>query len=334
MMIGAGSDWHEPAQCVLDDWAKEATRGLVISPDIDGLTSACIIASAYPDAKIVGIYNLRHVVLLDGATAPDAARALWVDHDISAPGVRCIGQHLVHHRATNSLPLRHAVSFNPNAWALQAHDTSFKGLNGNRRDKFPFGTVHLFADLLEVDDPSDADLVALLAHCDGTWFVAQCYPHNVEIWRDLMFPGSVMMDVLGPSYPSSETRVRTHSRLVDGLIAAGVRKSASNSSHAKNLPDSLRRLTGHQGVGTPLRAADPQPYIDKYLGLLRFVGDIVGATPQSGTRATSVITGETHKQYPDQIVDFDQMMVSEKVFSHAFTFYNTISYTTGIDLSA
>jgi hypothetical protein len=47
----------------------------------------------YP-VKIIGIYTTTHLLLLDDHTKEEAKDALWLDHDISQIGVRCVGQHL------------------------------------------------------------------------------------------------------------------------------------------------------------------------------------------------------------------------------------------------
>ena len=176
--------WHSDLTKVLDDWAKSnKKRHIVISPDVDGLTSAAILNSMYP-VKIIGIYTTTHLLLLDDHTKEEAKDALWLDHDISQIGVRCVGQHLVLHRSTDKLPLRDPRSWNPNIWVKQAWTDSFSGVGGKKRDKYPYGTAHFLWDLAHRNETPSPEQVAILAHADGTWFALDCYKANGQIWKD------------------------------------------------------------------------------------------------------------------------------------------------------
>ena len=65
----------------------------------------------YP-LKIIGIYTTTHLLMLDNFDKNDAKDALWLDHDVSQKGIKCIGQHLIHHKSTDELPLREEISWN------------------------------------------------------------------------------------------------------------------------------------------------------------------------------------------------------------------------------
>ena len=103
-------------QCARPEWATalehtilcamEANAGrpvpVVLSPDVDGLLST-VLVDAYlrqrhnTHVEIVAMYNARKVIT--SAESVDASllkRALWLDLDVSFPGVQfTIGQHLL-----------------------------------------------------------------------------------------------------------------------------------------------------------------------------------------------------------------------------------------------
>jgi hypothetical protein len=88
--------WQTDLSSVIDKWASSSkNRAVVISPDVDGLTSAAILNEFYP-LTIIGIYTTTHLLMLDDFDSNDAKNALWLDHDVSQKGIKCIGQHLVH----------------------------------------------------------------------------------------------------------------------------------------------------------------------------------------------------------------------------------------------
>ena len=171
-------NWHSDLSKVLEEWAKSNKKHhIVISPDVDGLTSAAILNSIFP-VKIIGIYTTTHLLLLDDHTKEEAKDALWLDHDISQKGIRSVGQHLVLHKPTDKLPLRDKRSWNPNVWVKQAWSESFAGVGGKKRDKYPYGTAHFLWDLAHRKEVPTPEQIAILAHADGTWFAIACYKAN------------------------------------------------------------------------------------------------------------------------------------------------------------
>ena len=303
---------------------------MILSADVDGLLSASIVASAYP-VRVVGIYTTKDLVLLDGANEHDAAKALWLDHDVSEPGVRCVGQHLVHHKTTDSLPRREPESFNPNVWRTQAWENSFSGRAGKKRDKYPYGTCHFLAEALGIDPgDSSSPLSALLAHADGTWRTVIDYRANALIWFRDMFEGSAFLKHLGNEWAGSEIHLAEHARIVQRLLDAGVSNSASRAKIAALLPDDLKALTGRQSIRyTP---HNPQQFVAKVAKVLAVIAEEVGTRPVMGRSFTKAIEGVVDTPYPNRIDDFDSFMVENAVFSHAFTDLRTLRYTTGISL--
>ena len=106
------NNWHKELDIALDDWAKKSDKKIIISLEVDGLTNACFLARKY-DCEIIGTYGTSHALLYDGASTKDSENVLWLDYDVSRPNIRCLGQHLVQHKAINRLPLRSKISWNP-----------------------------------------------------------------------------------------------------------------------------------------------------------------------------------------------------------------------------
>ena len=323
------TNWREDYRRVIEGW-RSVSDGVVISADVDGLASCALLAMS-GDVRIIGAYTTTHLLLFDGASRQDATKALWLDHDISQPGIRCIGQHLVHHQATNILPLREPESFNPNVWLTQSWKDSFKGRSGKKRDKFPFGTCHFIAVAEGIDLGAEcSEFAAILAHADGTWRTVVDYQANADIWYEAMFEGDVYLRHLRDEWHLSPKHLAMHKTVVDRLIDAGVARTQSRAKIAALLPDNLRELTGKQSIQYKMQ--NPQKYIDSVTKVLAYVSGVVGSTVQIGTHITDTISGTVETPYPDKIADFDQFMVDNKIFSHAFTDLRTLRYTTGISL--
>jgi hypothetical protein len=65
---------------------------------------------------------------------------------------------------------------------------------------------------------------------------------------------------------------------------------------------------------------------------LAYVSTTVGGRVQVGSKITETISGTVETPYPDKISDFDEFMLQNKIFSHAFTDLRTLRFTTGISI--
>jgi len=321
--------WQTDLSSVIDKWASSSkNRAVVISPDVDGLTSAAILNNIYP-LKIIGIYTTTHLLMLDKFDKNDAKDALWLDHDVSQKGIKCIGQHLIHHKSTDKLPLREKISWNPNVWLQQAWAESFSGVSGRKRDKYPYGTAHFLWDLKFRNIEPTPEQTALLAHADGTWFALDCYKANASIWKDLMFAESKWVEKL-LNYRNERKAHPLHHDIVEKLREIGY-TSQSRSPKANNLPEELKSLTGSQSLTIRI-TSDSQKYLDRIKRGLDLISSYIGSRPEIGSKPNGLISGVRTMFYPNRINDFDSMMLEEKMFSHAFTDLRTLSFTTGISL--
>lgn len=110
--MNINNNWHGELDFVLNDWAKKSDKKIIISPDVYGLTSACLLATKY-DCEIIGTYGTSHALHYDGTSTKDAENALWLDHGVTKPNIRCISQLLVQPKAADKLPLRSKILWNP-----------------------------------------------------------------------------------------------------------------------------------------------------------------------------------------------------------------------------
>jgi len=325
----ATSEWQLELNKVLDEWASQPGENqVVISPDVDGLTSAAILNGMYP-LKIIGIYTTTHLLMLDQYDQHDAKNALWLDHDVSQIGVRSVGQHLVHHKPTDELPLREPDSWNPNVWVKQSWSQSFSGVGGKKRDKYPYGTAHFLWDLSNRSQDPTPEQTALLAHADGTWFALDCYKANAGIWKELMFDESKWIDKL-LNYREEQAAHPLHQRLANDLHKIGY-ASQSRSPKAQNLPSELKGLTGRQSLTIRI-TSNPLRYLERITLGLDLIGAHIKSTPEIGTTVNFLMSGKRELLYPNRIEDFDSLMLEAKIFSHAFTDLRSLSYTVNLQL--
>lgn len=325
----AESEWQEGLRKVLHEWASGPDENhVVISPDVDGLTSAAILNQMYP-LKIIGIYTTTHLLMLDKFDKKDAKNALWLDHDVSQIGVRCVGQHLVHHKETDKLPLRDPRSWNPNVWVKQSWSKSFSGVGGKKRDKYPYGTTHFLWDLNHRQKEPTPEQTAILAHADGTWFALDCYKANAGIWKDLMFDESIWVKKI-LNYREEHKSHPLHQKFADQLNDIGY-SSQSRSQKAKNLPTELKGLTGRQSLTIRI-ASNPLRYLQRIKQGLELIGSHIESTPEIGSEANFILSGKRELLYPNRVEDFDALMMEAKIFSHAFTDLRSLSYTTSLQL--
>lgn len=323
------SEWQFELRNVLDEWASQpGANHVVISPDVDGLTSAAILNSIYP-LKIIGIYTTTHLLMLDQYDQNHAKNALWLDHDVSQIGVRSVGQHLVHHKPTDKLPLREPGSWNPNVWVKQSWSQSFSGVGGKKRDKYPYGTAHFLWDLKNGNKEPTPEQTALLAHADGTWFALDCYKTNASIWKELMFAESKWIENL-LNYREEHAAHPLHQRLANELHQIGY-SSQSRSPKAQNLPSELKGLTGRQSLTIRI-TSNPLRYLERITLGLDLISGHIKSTPEIGTTVNFLMSGKRELLYPNRIEDFDSLMLEAKIFSHAFTDLRSLSYTVNLQL--
>lgn len=325
-------DWNNDIKALVPEGDE---LDLVISPDVDGLLSAGMIATR-ANARIAAVYTTRHVVLLGDTAMDDLKDALWVDHDISRQGMRCVGQHLVLHSPEDRLPLRDARSFNPNVHLQQAYYGSFLGTKGRARDKYPFGTVHLFHAAFGLEIPKMESMqFAALAHADGSWATCCDYPVNVRVWQDAFFNNEyAVIDQMIDGYIRSDDARGNHARLVEKLVEAGVRKSGSKEKTTHGFPAEWSSMQGNQSITFSLRGHNPVEGFARNRDTLDAVARLLqretGYPIPPIERVSGYQSGQYNQIYPNQVArgSFDEYMVSERIFSHAFTAQNSLRFTT------
>jgi len=264
---------------------------------------------------------------------------MWIDHDISRTDMSCIGQHLTLHNENDRLPLRSADSFNPNNFVRQAYRASFKGFAGKGRDKYPFGTVHLLRDAFGLSVPKVGSMAfAALAHADGSWATACDYVPNCLWWRDNFYGNNSFITTLQDNYTRSSTALAAHQWLCNELKDAGVRAAGSRERASPHIPSAWSNVQGMQSVKFAVRHGSENNLtsLRKKAADLRSVAQVLskvlGTPVPTIAEVREYTSGEYHQIYPNQVPSsgFDQFMVDNKIFSHAFTAQNALRYTTGL----
>ena len=322
------SAWKQKLWECINHWDKAY---LVSSPDIDGLLSAAILANAH-GAQLIGLYTTSHLLLFEQFKPEDALCALWTDQDINHPSIQCIGQHVVSHSSIDRLPTRHPQCFNPNAFEEQTFPNSFGGVSSRTRDKYPFATCHLLLDLYELDSiPLNNREMALLAHADGSFANIHIYAKNCYIWKNLMFSKSHLFETITPNYADNLPIIREHRQLVEQLASAGIRRAGSKTQK-RDLPNSLEPLTGHQSIPYAINHRD-EAFLSKLNRIIEVVGEETQFKLPTISRISSKITGTVEEEYPNRILkgEFDDFLVEQHVFSHAFTSQSKLRFTTMLD---
>lgn len=306
---------------------------MVTSPDVDGALSAALLADL-TGARIAGIYTTTRLVLL-GITPGEALDALWLDHDVSEPRIRCVGQHLILHSPSDALPLRSVDSFNPNHYFGQSFRDSFRGTSASKRDKYPFATIHFLMRAFGASYPREGGVgYSLLAHADGAWSMPLLYPWNTNAWRDLMFAGDPFIGRLCAGYTDSRRNLRQHVAVVAHLRELGVRKRTSSTKDRTHLiPTNWRQLVGWQSI--PFVRGHHARALSKYGSLVDYAARSMGwRSPALDLSSVNIVEGEVCSPFPGSIAQgaFDDFMLAEKIFSHAITGARRLRYTKNLDL--
>lgn len=322
------TEWKDQLVAVLNNWYDSGSRHLVISPDVDGLLSALLLQREYP-SKVIGFYTTSNLVMFEGHSAEEAKSALWLDHDVNQMGIRCVGQHLINLQPSDKLPTREPNSWNPNVWVGQSWSRSFSGISGRKRDKYPLGTAHFIYEAFS-NDETPSTLIPLLAHADGTWFALDIYKANAEIWQELMFQESEVVSTI-MDYRNQHQYHPMHAKIVEALHQSGISTGLSRSPRATTLPDELKILTGSQSVAGRA-AVNPERYAQNLHNSGKLMASMLGVQIEIGNGVSTLISGNRLTAYPNRIDDLDTLLVSENVFSHAFTDLRTLSYTTNFNL--
>ena len=93
----------------------------------------------------------------------------------------------------------------------------------------------------------------------------------------------------------------------------------------------LKFLTGKQSINGR-SSQKPKEFHDKTKTALNVIGDLVGSKPKIANEVTKVISGKRQSFYPNRIENFDELMIEENIFSHAFTDLRTLSFTNQLEL--
>jgi hypothetical protein len=293
---------------------------LVLSPDVDGVLSACLLAH-YLWGKhnvathIVGTYNGRCIRSVNNVSARELCNAVWLDLDTRFTEVRTsVGNHFLG-------PVRVAPgSFNPNAlFQIERF-----------QDKYPFGTAHLllFGPLRGIHIPN-ADLPsaqAIFAHADSCFYVCERYRKNAARWADRLFDQSptpkLLQQMMAGEYLA--TRKEAHQQFIQRIHPYVYRGKPQTY-----LPPEWAALSGFQTCraqnGT-VQFRNVHALVDEFTQLL---GTRRPVTFDPLTCRT-VWTGTKIRVEPSvHTEDLEKYMQANSIRSHAMTSFRSIGMTQG-----
>ena len=300
--------------------AKVKHVKVVLSPDVDGVLSACLLShylwtKHQVSTEIVGTYNGRYLRAVNDASVRDLCDAIWLDLDTRFTEVRAsIGNHFLS-------PVRMASgSFNPNALFQieQFHE------------KYPFGTSHLllFGPLRAVGVPNlDTGLAqAAIAHADSCFYVCQKYPKNVQKWTDRLFDDSptpaLMKRMMSGEY--LEQNLAHHRAFVESIESCVYRGKMQTW-----LPTEWQTCSGFQTC----RAQNGVVQFRNVHALVSLLSRILGTKrPNTFDPLTcrTVWTGTKLRVEPSVYTeDLEQYMQTYNIRSHAITSFRVLSMTQG-----
>ena len=141
------------------------SRDLIISPDIDGLTSARLLED-FNGSRVVGTYDKNVMTLMDGI---DPKQCLFVDCDMNRAEYVSIGNHM--RLMEDNIA---SESFNPNVY-YQVNKYS---------DKYPFATAFLISFATGV--PTSHETKLSMAYADSTYKNLVSYSDNMNKWHSRM----------------------------------------------------------------------------------------------------------------------------------------------------
>jgi hypothetical protein len=139
---------------------------LVVSPDIDGFTSARLLED-FNGSIVVGTYDKNVLLLADGV---DPKECLFVDCDMNRSDFISIGNH----QRLSSGDNMSEKSFNPNV---------FYGVN-KYTEKYPFATAFLISFATRV--PTSEQTQAYMSYADSTYKNLLSYGVNMKSWWERM----------------------------------------------------------------------------------------------------------------------------------------------------
>lgn len=142
------------------------SKYLIISPDIDGFTSARLL-EAFNGSVVVGTYD-KNVLLL--AEDIDPKECLFVDCDMNTSDFVSIGNH----QRLSSGDSISKKSFNPNV---------HYGIN-TYTDKYPFATAFLISFATRV--PTSEQTQISMMYADSTYKNLENYLPNMQNWQKRM----------------------------------------------------------------------------------------------------------------------------------------------------
>lgn len=313
--------WKNYLAQTLDSWNK---KYLIISPDLDGLLSACLASHVY-GSKIIGIYDTRTLMLFDNHTMEQAKEALWIDLDIQNKNILSFGHHILQIDG-EELSRFNPNSFNPNVLYGLDWKKCFKDRTPTSLNKCPYSTITILLAFLEsyvmsIPPNKGTKGFSLIAHADSLHEIVWNHNHNINLWKKMMFPHSEFIDNIVSKTYFTDINCRVHSSMVCDLRSFGIIDRSFGENKATRLPRSWEFTTGVQSA-VGIRCIQKT---------IEYIGYMTGWNldrSQIPKRRTSYHNGRIITHVPERLGDTNKLFEREpNIFSFAITFNKTIKST-------
>lgn len=162
-------------------WLKSGNKplGVVCGDDLDALLSTALFLKHHPEATFSGMYTGFRHLLVSRACVQGEKPLVWMDLDISWPGMASLGHHILRPRVKDPSPIRlPGLNLNDLRGVTQAQF----------QKKYPLGTAHFLVWLYREPIPQGSKLESLLWLCDSAFINGQShrYRENVSTWLGSM----------------------------------------------------------------------------------------------------------------------------------------------------
>jgi len=303
----------------LEHWNK---KGLVISPDLDGILSGVILASRY-NAEIIGVYHTNferecRLFRLGDSTNEELKSALWVDVDICSSEIQSIGQHIIHRDLNDTLSLRHPHSYNP-------HDTLSRSWRSEFSNKFPYSTSDLIIEGLEIETRPLSGLSTLRCLADSMYSTGSLMNrggNNPVQWNLDYFAGSNYLSwINGEQFLVSSENLLELSRVQSTLIANGIVET--NPIYSLGF---INRIRG-QAINPSIFSSRNGLRI-----LINSISEIAGIQDVHVRGEVSGIAGSgqiyshprarSNQHHHERTADYNDFLTEINAFSYAFAYGN------------
>lgn len=302
----------------IENWNK---KGIVISPDLDGILSGVVLASKY-NSEIIGIYHTNigaesRLLRLGNTSNDELKTALWVDVDICSNEVQSIGQHIIHRELSDVLSLRHPHSYNP-------HDTLPRSWSSRFQDKFPYSTSDIIIEGLRIETTHLSGLSTLRCLADSMYeYGSLLNPYStsnpIEWNREFFGDSEYLTWINSEDFLISIENLQQLTKIQSTLIANGILETEPEYRLGF-----IKRITGQAIDSSIISSGD---------GLQKLISSVSEIAGFHGVRIRGEVSGIAGRgeiyshprkrsggqHYHELTADFDEFLRGINAFSYSFS---------------